>query len=75
MQTPKKTEDVAVLKEGMELIYQKTNKIMESLGVKKIDTEDADFDTNFHEAVAMVPGMGNEKKGQGSGLRPDRLYS
>lgn len=59
-----KTEDVAVLKEGMELIYQKTNKIMESLGVKKIDTEDADFDTNFHEAVAMVPGMGNEKKGK-----------
>ena len=59
-----KTEDVAVLKEGMELIYQKTNKIMESLGVKKIDTEDADFDTNFHEAVAMVPGMGDEKKGK-----------
>ena len=54
-----KTEDVAVLKEGMELIYQKTNKIMESLGVKKIDTEDADFDTNFHEAVAMVPGIGD----------------
>lgn len=59
-----KTEDVAVLKGGMELIYQKTNKIMESLGVKKIDTEDADFDTNFHEAVAMVPGMGDEKKGK-----------
>ena len=59
-----KTEDVAVLKEGMELIYQNTNKIMESLGVKKIDTEDADFDTNFHEAVAMVPGMGDEKKGK-----------
>lgn len=59
-----KTEDVAVLKEGMELIYQKTNKIMESLGVKKIDIEDADFDTNFHEAVAMVPGMGDEKKGK-----------
>ena len=48
----------------MKLIYQKTNKVMESLGVKKIDTNDADFDTNFHEAVAMVPGMGDDKKGK-----------
>lgn len=37
---------------------------MESLGVKKIETDNADFDTNFHEAVAMVPGMGDEKKGK-----------
>lgn len=59
-----KNEDVDVLREGMKLIYQKTNKIMESLGVKKIDTENADFDTNFHEAVAMVPGMGDDKKGK-----------
>lgn len=59
-----KTEDVSVLREGMKLIYQKTNKIMESLGVKKIDTDNADFDTNFHEAVAMVPGMGDDKKGK-----------
>ena len=59
-----KTEDAEVLKEGMKLIYQKTNKIMEGLGVKKIDTTDADFDTNFHEAVAMVPGMDDEKKGK-----------
>ena len=59
-----KTDDAEVLKEGMKLIYQKTNKVMESLGVKKIDTTDADFDTNFHEAVAMVPGMGDDKKGK-----------
>ncbi len=59
-----KTEDVSVLREGMKLIYQKINKIMESLGVKKIDTENVDFDTNYHEAVAMVPGMGDEKKGK-----------
>lgn len=59
-----KTDDVNVLREGMQLIYQKTNKIMESLGVKKIKTDNADFDTNFHEAVAMVPGMGDDKKGK-----------
>lgn len=59
-----KTDDPAVLREGMELIYNKMMKAMESLGVKKIDTENADFDTDLHEAVAMVPGMGDDKKGK-----------
>lgn len=59
-----KTDDPQVLREGMELIYQKFMKSLESLGVKKIDTENADFDTDLHEAVAMVPGMGDEKKGK-----------
>lgn len=59
-----KTDDVKVIKDGMELIYQKLNKVLEGLGVKKIDTTDADFNTDYHEAVAMVPGMGDEKKGK-----------
>ena len=59
-----KTDDPEVLREGMELIYQKFMKALESLGVKKIETEDADFDTDLHEAVAMVPGMGDDKKGR-----------
>ncbi len=59
-----KTDDPAVLREGMELIYQKFMKALESLGVKKIVTENADFDTDLHEAVAMVPGMGDDKKGK-----------
>jgi len=59
-----KTDDPAVLKEGMELIHQKFVKTLEGLGVKKIDTDDADFNTDFHEAIAMVPGMGDEKKGK-----------
>ena len=59
-----KTDDPAVLREGMELIYQKFMKALEGLGVKKIETDDADFDTDLHEAVAMVPGMGDDKKGK-----------
>ncbi|MBQ7181575.1 MAG: nucleotide exchange factor GrpE [Bacteroidaceae bacterium] len=59
-----KTDDPAVLREGMELIYHKFLKALESLGVKQIDTTDADFDTDLHEAVAMVPGMGDDKKGK-----------
>ena len=59
-----KTDDPAVLREGMELIYHKFMKALEGLGVKKIETENADFNTDMHEAVAMVPGMGDDKKGK-----------
>lgn len=59
-----KTEDLQVLREGMKLIYAKFQKALESLGVKKIETDGADFDTDVHEAVAMVPGMGDDKKGK-----------
>ena len=59
-----KTDDIAVLREGMELIYHKMMKALEGLGVKEIETQDADFNTDVHEAVAMVPGMGDEKKGK-----------
>jgi molecular chaperone GrpE len=59
-----KTDDPQVLREGMELIYHKFMKALEGLGVKKIETENADFDTDLHDAVAMVPGMGDDKKGK-----------
>ena len=59
-----KTDDPEVLREGMELIYQKMMKTHEGLGVKKIDTTDADFDTDLHSAEALVPGMGDDKKGK-----------
>ena len=59
-----KTDDPQVLREGMELIYQKFQKALNGLGVTVIDTKDADFDVDIHEAVAMVPGMGDEKKGK-----------
>ena len=59
-----KTDDPKKIEEGWELIVQKLHKTLEGLGVKKIDTKDADFNTDFHEAVAMVPGMGDDKKGK-----------
>jgi molecular chaperone GrpE len=59
-----KTEDIEAIREGIVLIHQKLMKTMESLGVKPISTEGADFDTDLHEAVALVPGMGDEKKGK-----------
>ena len=59
-----KTDDPEVLREGMTLIHQKFMKTLEAQGVSKIETEDADFNTDVHEAVAMVPGMGDDKKGK-----------
>ena len=59
-----RTDDPQVLREGISLIYAKFQKVLESLGVKEIETADADFDTDVHEAIAMVPGMGDDKKGK-----------
>lgn len=58
------TDDAQAVKDGMLLIFNKFRKTLESLGVKKIETEGKDFDVDFHEAVAMVPGMGDDKKGK-----------
>ena len=58
------TEDVAAIKEGFDLIFKKFLKTLEGIGVTKIDTDDKDFNVDFHEAIAMVPGMGDDKKGK-----------
>ena len=59
-----KNEDPKAIREGFELILKKFKKTLTTLGVKKIETKDKDFDTEFHEAIAMVPGMGDDKKGK-----------
>ena len=46
--------DEAIYK-GMELIYNKFVKYLESNGVKAMDTNGADFNADFHEAIATVP--------------------
>jgi grpE len=59
-----KQECVDAVEEGWELIYKKLLSTLEGMGVKKIEVENKDFDVDFHEAVAMVPGMGDDKKGK-----------
>ena len=58
------SDDPAAIKEGMKLIFQKFQKTLESLGVKKIDTDGVDFNVDYHEAIAQVPGMGDDKAGK-----------
>lgn len=62
--TADKTEDPQAIKEGYELIYKKFLKALETLGVNKIETDNADFNVDYHEAIAMVPGMRDDKKGK-----------
>ena len=59
-----KSEDPKAIKEGVQMIFNKFTKTPEGLGVKKIETADKDFDVDYHEAIAMVPGMGDDKKGK-----------
>lgn len=59
-----KVEDAEAMKDGLALIYNKFTKVLESLGVKAIETDGVDFNVDLHEAIAMVPGMGDDKKGK-----------
>ena len=59
-----KSDDPKVIKEGMQLIFNKFNKILKSIGVEKIETEDKDFNVDYHEAIAMIPTPDDSKKGK-----------
>ena len=59
-----KMEDVAAVKEGVDPIFQKFVKVLGEQGVKKIETENADFNTDLHEAIAQVPAPSDEMKGK-----------
>lgn len=60
----KDSADADTVKEGMELIYNKLVKFLEQKGVKAMDTKDARFDVEFHEAVALIPATDESMKGK-----------
>jgi len=59
-----KSEDQKALKKGVELIYQKLMKVLETNGLKPIEANNADFNTDFHEAIAMIPAPSDDAKGK-----------
>ena len=59
-----KSEDFNALKEGIELIYNKLMHILEQKGLQKISPKNEPFDTDFHEAIAMIPAPSEELKGK-----------
>ena len=60
----KKSSDVEALREGVTLIFEKLVKTLESQGLKPIDAVGQDFNTDFHEAIAMIPAPNDDDKGK-----------
>lgn len=59
-----KYEDVEAVKEGLNLIIDKFFKLMAQEGLKKMDVVGQPFDSDLHEAIAMVPGQPDDQKGK-----------
>lgn len=57
-------EETKAVLEGVDLIYKKFLGILEKEGVKPIDTANADFNVDFHEAIAQLPAPTDELKGK-----------
>ena len=58
------SEETKAMKEGVELIFNKFNKILSQEGLQKIETEGREFDVDFHEAIALIPAPSEELKGK-----------
>lgn len=59
-----KYEDVAAVKEGVNLIIDKFFKLLAQEGLKKMEAVGQPFDSDLHEAIAMVPGQPEDLKGK-----------
>ena len=57
-------EETKAMKEGVELIFSKFQKILGQEGLQKIETEGQAFDTDFHEAIALIPAPSEDLKGK-----------
>ena len=58
------TEATQAMKEGVELIFTKFNKVLAQEGLQKIETEGKDFDVDYHEAIALIPAPSEDLKGK-----------
>lgn len=64
LQMMEKANDVAAVKEGVELIYNKFLAVLGQNGVKVIETKEKPLDTDYHEAIAVIPAPSEELKGK-----------
>lgn len=64
LQNAQKSEDIQAVCKGIELISQKFQKVLAQEGLEKIEPVGEAFDTDFHEAVALVPAPSEEQKGK-----------
>ena len=64
IKTMETAKDVKAVKEGVELIYNKFMAVMAQNGVKVIETKDQPLETDYHEAIAVIPAPSEEQKGK-----------
>ena len=64
IKTMETATDVNAVKEGVELIYNKFLAVLAQNGVKVIETKDQPLDTDYHEAIAVIPAPSDEQKGK-----------
>lgn len=56
--------NIETLKEGLDLVFKKFRDTLEKQGLKAIKTKNQDFNTDFHEAIAMIPVPEGDQKGK-----------
>ncbi len=59
-----KTEDLAQIKSGTTLVFNKLKRTLENKGLKAMDTKNADFDVEFHEAITEIPAPTPDMEGK-----------
>ena len=62
LESMKTAEDVEAVRQGVELIYNQVMAMMKANGVAVIETENAPFDTEYHEAITTIPAPTPELK-------------
>ena len=58
------TEDVDQIKEGVQLVFNKLRNVLQSKGLKAMDSTNAEFDVEKHEAITEIPVEDENKKGK-----------
>ena len=64
IKTMETAKDVKAVKEGVELIYNKFMATLAQNGLKDIETKDQPLDTDYHQAIAVIPAPSEEQKGK-----------
>lgn len=64
LKTAETSDNVKAIREGIGLIYNKFVKVLNQEGLQQIETAGKDFDTDYHEAIALVPAPAEDQKGK-----------
>lgn len=64
VKTADASEETKAMREGVELIFNKFVKVLNQEGLQKIETEGQAFDTDYHEAIALIPAQSEDQKNQ-----------